>query len=440
VTAVTATVASAADVASKDDEPRRVAAQAVRNTRAARVLRRVRRSTGLTNAGLVLAGIVVASWALAYWVGGKPLYLLSYGSLLVLVASWTIGRRPLPVAGTREQSRGRLQEGETIDVDIALTAERRLSTIVLEEQVPPELGLNAQVPVPSLESGDSVGHGYQLTLARRGSYTLGPLVARWGDPFGLTERELVLAEPFEVLVHPRVEPVQDRPLTRLWEDPPIRPPVSRPWPSGMEFYGMRQYVPGDDVRKVVWRAFARTGQLLVRESEQGITDKMTIVLDTGREFHSPMDPVSESFETGVRTAASLAAHHFREGYDVILEGSADKIIGPLRGGSAKMTMLDELARVQLDGEKLPEALSRVSRTSARGRHVVVITPYLEDDAITHLRLMIERGSSVLVCALVWDELAVNTLSHAAAMGARVIEIRPHLPLAVAFRHLVGAGA
>jgi hypothetical protein len=54
--------------------------------------------------------------------------------------------------------------------------------------------------------------------------------------------------------------------------------------------------------------------------------------------------------------------------------------------------------------------------------------------------MVERGSSVLVCALVWDELAVNPLSSAAAMGARVIELRPHLPLAVAFRHLVGAGA
>ncbi|MEN3273291.1 MAG: hypothetical protein V7636_2052, partial [Actinomycetota bacterium] len=385
-------------------DARRVAATAIRVTRTSRALRRVRRTTGLTNTGLALAALAVGAWILGYWVGGRPLYMLAYGALLVIGGSWTYGRRPLPVEGTREQSRARLQEGETIDVDVALTAGRRLSTILLEEVVPPELGVNAQVPVTSLEEGDSVGHGYQLTLPRRGSYTLGPLVARWGDPFGLTERELVLAEPFEVLVHPRVEPVQDRPLTRLWEDPPIRPPVSRPWPSGLEFYGMRQYVPGDDVRKVVWRAFARTGQLLVRESEQGITDKMTIVLDTGREFHSP-GLVSDSFEQSVRTAASLAVHHFREGYDVILEGCKDRIIGPLRGGSAKMSMLDELARLELDSAKLPEALSRVSRTSARGRHVVVITPYLEDDAIAHIRLMIERGSSVLVCALVWDELA-----------------------------------
>src|SRR5438046_9945733 len=44
--------------------------------------------------------------------------------------------------------------------------------------------------------------------------------------------------------------------------------------------------PGDDVRRIVWRAFARTGQLLVRESEQGITDKVTILLDQNAEHHS----------------------------------------------------------------------------------------------------------------------------------------------------------
>jgi uncharacterized protein (DUF58 family) len=70
----------------------------------------------------------------------------------------------------------------------------------------------------------------------------------------LTQRETVVAEPFELLVHPRVETVSDRPLTRQFEDPPIRPPVSKPFPSGLEFYGMREYVPGDDLRRIVWRA------------------------------------------------------------------------------------------------------------------------------------------------------------------------------------------
>ena len=148
------------------------------------------------------------------------------------------------------------------------------------------LGQNARIPVASLEPGESVDHAYQLTCWRRGVYQLGPLVARWGDPFGFTEREAVLCEPFEFLVHPSTELVQDRAFTRLWEDPPVRPPMSKPWPSGMEFYGMREYTPGDDIRRVVWRAYARTQQLLVREAEQGITDQINIILDGHRENHS----------------------------------------------------------------------------------------------------------------------------------------------------------
>jgi uncharacterized protein (DUF58 family) len=120
----------------------------------------------------------------------------------------------------------------------------------------------------------------------------------------------MIAEPYELLVHPRVENVSDRPLTRQFEDPPIRPPVSKPWPSGLEFYGMREYAPGDDLRRIVWRAYARTGKLMVREAEQGITDRITIVLSTDRGAHSrDAEGLSESFEAGVRAAASLGVKH-----------------------------------------------------------------------------------------------------------------------------------
>ena len=47
-----------------------------------------------------------------------------------------------------------------------------------------------------------------------------------------------------------------------------------PFPFGKRACGK------DDIRKIVWRAYARTGQLLVREAEQGITDKITLVVDT----------------------------------------------------------------------------------------------------------------------------------------------------------------
>ncbi|MDQ1373843.1 MAG: hypothetical protein QOJ09_1181 [Actinomycetota bacterium] len=420
------------------DTRRYVNQAAAASSRTARLREQMTRATGLTPSGLILVGVALGSWLLGYFVAGRPLYLLAYGAAAVLLLSWVIGRRPLALEGTRSMIRPRVREGEEISVDVALTAGRRLSTFILEERVPPVLGQHARLPIASLEAGESAGQGYTLQCWRRGVYELGPLTARWGDPFGLTEREAVLAEPFELLVHPAVEPVHDRPLTRLWEDPPVRPPVSKPWPSGMEFYGMRRYEPGDDIRKIVWRVFARTGELMVRESEQGITDRMVMLLDQDVRHHSPGE-FSESFESCVRVAASLGVEHLREGYSVTLEGNAGLLAGPLRAGTSQLTLLDALARVEMVKEPLTPAITRLVNGPGRDAHVVIVTPDLERDAASQLKLLIDRGVHVIVAAVIWDELAAETLGTAASMGAQVVELRPGAPIAAAFRHEVGAG-
>lgn len=398
----------------------------------------VTRATGVTVSGGVVLGVGVVAWVVGRLVGGTPLYLVSYGFLVVLAISWVLSRRPLPLQGKRSDGRSRFREGESVPVEVSLTASRRLSMIFLEEEVPPELGEPARLAIDEIEAGSVVSHAYLLPCRRRGVYRLGPLVARWGDPFGFIQRRQVLADPIEVLVHPNVEAVADRPLTRLWEDPPIRPPVSRPWSEGLEFYGMRQYTPGDDLRRVVWRAYARTGQLLVRESEQGITDKITIVVDNGRRGHSRGDP-SQSFETGVRAAGSLGVRHLREGYSVTLELNEHRAAGPLRGADTQLRLLDALARADLGSTPLTESITRLVTDPHRDAHIVLVTPRLDAVTAATLRLLLDRGSSVLVVALMWDEESEGTLGTAAALGCQVVEVRPETALADAFVREVGAG-
>ncbi len=393
--------------------------------------------TGLTSSGLIVAALAVVSWGVARYIGGRPLFIVSYTLMVLLIASWVIGRRPLPLTGERSESRPRLRVGETLPMTIKLTSPRRVSTFVIEETVPAALGDADPLPVAVIEAGDEVEHAYQLTCRRRGLYQLGPLQVKYGDPFGLTHREATLVEPVEVLVHPAVEDVSDRPLTRMFEDPPFRPPVSRPWPSGFEFYGMRQYSPGDDVRRIVWRAYARTGQLLVREAEQGITDKVTILLDQDETYHSRGE-VSGSFEAAVKVAASVGVRDLRDGFSVLLEGSQDRLVVPLRGPTASIGLLDALARVERVKVPISEALSRVVNT-ASNTHLVVVTPRLDAASAARLDLVLQRGTSVLVAALMWGEESAETLARASALGAQVVEIRPNVPLAVAFRHSVGAG-
>jgi hypothetical protein len=72
-------------------------------------------------------------------------------------------------------------------------------------------------------------------------------------------------------------------------------------PVGLDFFGLREYEVGDDLRRVHWRSTARTGELMLRQDEMPWESRSTILLDTRPSTHQ-----GESFERAVEIAASLA--------------------------------------------------------------------------------------------------------------------------------------
>lgn len=401
------------------------------------------RKIGITRAGQMAILGAFLLWVMARVVAGTAIYMASYSVVLALLASSLVAPRRLRLHGTRTGLFPRVQEGDALDVEVSLQAQRRVGTFILEERVPDLLGTPVKVPVTRLPAGTVVTHRYGLRCARRGAYQVGPLVAVARDPLGFTQRERVVAEPFELLVHPRVERVFDRPLTRQYEDPPIRPPVSKPWPSGLEFYGMRDYRPGDDLRRIVWRASARTGKLMVREAEQGITDKIQIILDTDFSRHSrDEDVLSESFETAVRVAASLGVKHLRDGYEVNVMTNAGPLTRPMRGGAMQMILLDGLAKLELQREPLTQGITRLLARPQRDAHHILITGHLGPHEAAQLKLLVNKGVSVLVVALLWTQEAqeAEVLRAAAGLGCMVTGIRPDQDIAEALFHEIGAGS
>ncbi|HVL81774.1 MAG TPA: DUF58 domain-containing protein [Actinomycetota bacterium] len=398
------------------------------------------RALHLTRTGQIALLAAVVPWVIAFIVAGKALYIFSYGTAFLVGTSYLLAPRNLKVEGVRAGLLPRAQEGDRLDVEVQLTAMKGLSTFILEERVPERLGHTVKVPIPKLARGATVSHRYGLRCTRRGVYDIGPLVAVTSDPLGLTQRETVVAERFEMLVHPRIEIVADRPLTRRYEDPPIRPPVSRPWPSGLEFYGLREYKPGDELRRIVWRASARMGKIMVREAEEGITDHITIILDTDRTYHSQDGDHSESFETGVRAAASLAVRHLRDGYEIRVETNGGPLTRTLRGSTQQLAMLDAFARVDMAREPLTKVVTRLISDPRRDAHNILITPRLGAHEAAQLRLLLNKGVSILVVALIWNEEHAETLSVASALGCQVAGVHPGQDLASALYHDIGAGS
>jgi uncharacterized protein (DUF58 family) len=256
---------------------------------------------------------------------------------------------------------------------------------------------------------------------------------------------MTLIEPAEILVHPTTELVHDRVLTREWEDPPIRPPISKPWPTGFEFYGMRDYVPGDDPRRIVWKATARTldpvtgtGRYLVRESEQGITDRVGLILDTNRKSHDKGE-VSQTFEAAVRAVASLGARHLKDGFAVTIETNSRRLVEALRGQRYRIRLLDELARIQMEDVELGESIQRVIADPRRDTHLVLLTPSLSEADARRIRLLLDRGSSIMVALVVGEDFDETSGHRAGTLGCNVVELRAGDPLEAVFSRLIGAG-
>lgn len=420
--------------------------------RATGLLKGVERRLGLTPAGVAVVGLVLPGLALGRVVASRPLFLMAYGAIAVVGLSRVLARRRLVVDARRSALPTRMRENQSVDVEISVTAKRRVATLVLEEALPEAFGTPVRVPVPVLPSGQTMLHGYRFTARCRGVYLVGPLLAEWSDPFGLTRKRVEIAPAEKVIVHPSVEGVNDRVTSREWEDPPVRPPQSRPWPSGFEFYGMRDYVVGDDPRRINWLATARTaafqsdgtaadgsGRYLVRESEQGITDRVRLVLDTDITHHAPGEP-SETFERAVSVVASLGVRHLADGFSVGLEAGTGPLAKGLRGSRSRIPLLDRLAEVQRERAPLPAALDRLFLDPQRSTHNVVVTPHVDDETARRIRLLLARGTSVVLVLVLWEDTAPSTIHRAASIGCGVVELKPGASMGTTFSRVVMAGA
>ena len=396
----------------------------------------VERFTGLTATGQAVLAGSLGGFILAKVLGGQALYLLVYAGFAVVVSAVVVSRRTRRLEAERSDLPVRMRVGQSAEVEVTVRAPGRLRAFVLQEHLSDLLCDPVRVTVASVGGDDEFVHRYTIRPSLRGVYRLGPLAAEWIDPFGLARHQQPLIEPIDVIVHPSTEPVFDRPLTRMWEDPPFRPPVSKPWPQGGEFYGMRDYVTGDDPRRIVWTATARTGRLLVREAEQGITDRISIVIDNQRKVHSPGEP-SDTFELAVRAVASLGAHSLHEGYSVRL-ASNDAVLGAqLRGDKARMGMLDQLARLQFTDAPLQDAIERIVSERLGGTHLCVVSTGFDAQTASRLKLLTDKGMSLVVALIRWDDSDPNAFRRARQIGAQVVQVAPGQQLEAAFVHAVG---
>lgn len=405
-------------------------------SRASGLLTRIERATSLTPTGLmaVVGGLGVA--LAGHRLHNVALAVLGYALLVLVVVVLLTSRRKIVVEATRGELPRRVRAGCSLAGSITLIPTRAPTPLQVEEYFPSGLWHVVRVTFPRLRKGEPVVHNYTFIAEHRGRYQVGPMIAEVTDPFGLVRRRQQLAEPIEVVVHPQTEPLLDRISSREFTDPVIRPPRSLPWPTGSEFYGMRDYQYGDDPRTIVWRAVAQHDTLLVREAEYGIADRVTVLIDTDASMYSSQARCPR-FETAVRCAASVANVHLRDGFQVDLRTSAGLLCAHMRGTQSRLQMLDALADLQRGPDDLKNGLDQLLLGRRADGHLVLITASLSSADTVALRLLSQRGCSLTIVLVSTEQTDVATYDHATGLRCSVVELTDDEPFARPFRYGMG---
>lgn len=296
---------------------------------------------------------------LAGWLLGHPVLagLGGFAAAAALVALIPGSGRVRPTVQRTVEPR-RLQRGEPATAVLVVrndTAQRQ-PAFVATDRAGEE---TSEVAVPALPPGGTSVHRYRVPTTRRGRLDLGPLTVQRSDLLGLARSSTDVGDVAPLWVLPRRHPVRVAGGGRLRHHHEGLVP-DRPLRGATDLRAVREYVPGDELRMVHWRASARAGQLLVREYVDPVQPHCTVLLDTRVGALA-----ADAFEEAVEVAASVLWSAAAEGHRVTLvTAGAD---------TDETAALDRLAAVgQSAGHDLVRALEAVRR-GPRGGWLVLVT-------------------------------------------------------------------
>jgi uncharacterized protein (DUF58 family) len=273
-------------------------------------------------------------------------------------------------------------------------------------------GTEVEVALPRLRRGEEDIRASVLPTDRRGQHAVTPVVLRRRDPFGLVQVEQRHGREAQLLVLPRVlafRALRDS-LTRSLEGV-----ADDTTPHGtMTFHQMREYVPGDDIRRIHWPSTAKvahTGQLVVRQDVDDAQPFVVVIVDTRAERYADADGLELAIDAGASAVVAATAGHAP--FELRTTGG-EQIGGPSHQAVEPALELLALADPEATGALTAE-VAAVRRTRG-GAVAVVVTGVPQADELGAIASLRQRFSRVLLLSV--TDVPQPELGHA---GVSVVQ-------------------
>jgi len=349
-----------------------------------RLSRHGRRLLTLAIAGLLLA--VLNRRPELVGVAAPALLLLGAGGLGVAAA------RPPRVAVRIWPGSGRLFEGEPswLDVDA-----RELATgYDLRWNFHPGKGIVPESAMTVTAANAAGAARFAFTVPRWGKRQAGTAELILHDRWRLAEGRAVVALPsLDVFPRPGVQEAVvtlSRLPNRLGEH------AARAQGEGTEFFGLREYVPGDRQRQINWPASTRRGRLMVSTHPAERSQDVVLLVDATSDVGKPG---TSALDLGLRGASATARAHLerrdRVGVITYQWGGAEWL-APSLGRRQVYKIIDAMLHADASWSR-GSSFARLPRAALPpGALVVAFSPLLDQRFVESLRDLRERGFALVV--------------------------------------------
>ena len=311
---------------------------------------------------------------------------------LLLLAAGRVQRRPPRIRVAARPSSRRAFEGELVALDV--TVEGQGDSHVRWRMHPsPEIS-----PVGPM-AADGPQARFTFTPDRWGRRQIGTLDVVLRDRWRLAEGHLTVALPkldcYPAPAQQRTAVVLRRLPNRLGEHP------ARTSGEGIEFFGVREYVPGDRQRSINWAASTRRGRLQVNTFAAERSQDVVLLADATSDVGVPG---SSALDLALRGAAAAARAYLdardRVGVITYQWGGVSWLV-PGLGRRQVYRIIDSMLASPLPADTGGWARGASFRRLPRaalppGALVVVFSPLLDQRFVESLRDMRERGFTMLV--------------------------------------------
>lgn len=214
----------------------------------------------------------------------------------------------------RTLSASQIEWGETIEAKLKVTNRKSLAAFWLFWKDHVDKALDVEGPTchyKTLAPSKSHELPFRIHSTRRGFFRIGPAVVESSGPFGLVQRFLVGKQVDFLTVLPRVVPIE-KGLVQGQHPIHLVPRRRSIFEDPSRFLGVRDYLPGDSLRQIHWKATARSRDIKVKLFEPAVLTGALLAIDMNYSSYQKSvkekEKIDSLLELTITAAASLGEY------------------------------------------------------------------------------------------------------------------------------------